>query len=72
MAAKLDEARKLVRTLMGPRLQISPTDMRLILQSADGVVDRLLSRLRTLAKDKGQFDSVLELRAQIYRMVMNR
>jgi hypothetical protein len=57
---------------MGPRLQISPTDMRLILQSADGVVDRLLSRLRTLAKDKGQFDSVLELRAQIYRMVMNR
>jgi hypothetical protein len=72
LAAKGDQARRLASTLMDLRPLITREDFSMLLQCADGELDRLLARLRKLIQQGSRFDSSRHLGAEVRRMVLVR
>jgi hypothetical protein len=70
--AKAAEAQRLACKLMDMRGQIDTKNFNLLLQCADGDLDRLLARLQRLAQRHYNFDNFLMLCAQVSHMVVVR
>ena len=66
------EIKKLIRTLMDWRHDITPADLHWILVNASAEPDVLLARLRSLIPQKRIFDSLLLLCAELRRIVWVR
>jgi hypothetical protein len=71
-AAKTYQARTIASTLMDRRRLIALEEFDMLLQCADGVIDRLLARLQKLLKQGSRFDNPLHLGAEIRTMVLVR